>query len=127
LPKPNVGVFQVESRPNGHFASDETERILRSGDRSRHHSTRADSRSSHASLSGSARGSKITYLDSRLIPVLGALGVPLFQEQMLKIAIVMADFSGDEAEELQRALSYHRSQERCSVSSKSCNALQAMT
>ena len=31
---------------------------------------------------------------------------------MLKIAMVMADFSGDEAEELRRALSFHRSQER---------------
>ncbi len=40
------------------------------------------------------------------------LGVPLFQEQMLKIAMVMADFSGDEAEELRRALSFHRSEER---------------
>src|SRR5207249_9151171 len=39
-------------------------------------------------------------------------GVPLFQEQMLKIAMVMADFSGDEAEELRRALSFHRSEER---------------
>jgi error-prone DNA polymerase len=31
---------------------------------------------------------------------------------MLKIAMVMADFSGDEAEELRRALSFHRSEER---------------
>jgi error-prone DNA polymerase len=31
---------------------------------------------------------------------------------MLKIAMVMADFSGEEAEELRRALSFHRSQER---------------
>ena len=31
---------------------------------------------------------------------------------MLKIAMIMADFSGDEAEELRRALSFHRSQER---------------
>jgi error-prone DNA polymerase len=55
----------------------------------------------------------VTYLDPRLIPVLErTLGVPLFQEQMLKIAMVMANFSGDEAEELRRALSYHRSQER---------------
>ncbi|MGA8659494.1 MAG: error-prone DNA polymerase, partial [Chthoniobacterales bacterium] len=55
----------------------------------------------------------ITYLDPRLMPVLErTLGVPLFQEQMLKIAMVMANFSGDEAEELRRALSYHRSQER---------------
>src|SRR5207249_5823024 len=33
-------------------------------------------------------------------------------EQMLKIAMVMADFSGNEAEELRRALSFHRSEER---------------
>lgn len=39
-------------------------------------------------------------------------GVPLFQEQMLEMAMVMGDFSGDEAEELRKALSYHRSDER---------------
>src|SRR5205823_14526311 len=32
--------------------------------------------------------------------------------QMLKIAMIMANFSGDEAEELRRALSFHRSGER---------------
>src|SRR5947199_4449139 len=54
-----------------------------------------------------------TYFDPRLEPVLKrTLGVPLFQEQMLKIGMVMADFSGDEAEELRRALSFHRSEER---------------
>jgi error-prone DNA polymerase len=69
----------------------------------------------------------ITYLDSRLIPVLErTLGVPLFQEQMLKIAMVMADFSGNEAEELRRALSYHRSQERMQrVEKKLRDALRA--
>src|SRR5205823_1697163 len=53
------------------------------------------------------------YFDERLKPVLErTLGIPLFQEQLLKIAMVMADFSGSEAEELRRALSYHRSLER---------------
>src|SRR5213079_2361336 len=53
------------------------------------------------------------YFDPRLEPVLGrTLGVPLFQEQMLQIAMIMADFSGNEAEELRRALSFHRSEER---------------
>jgi error-prone DNA polymerase len=48
-----------------------------------------------------------------LEPVLHrTLGVPLFQEQMLQIAMVLADFNGSEAEELRRALSFHRSQER---------------
>jgi error-prone DNA polymerase len=55
----------------------------------------------------------VTYFDDRLKPVLErTLGVPLFQEQMLKIAMIMADFSGNEAEELRRALSFHRSEER---------------
>jgi error-prone DNA polymerase len=51
--------------------------------------------------------------EERLKPVLErTLGVPLFQEQLLKMAMVMADFSGAEAEELRRALSFHRSQEK---------------
>ncbi|MFN0068778.1 MAG: DNA polymerase III subunit alpha [Limisphaerales bacterium] len=55
----------------------------------------------------------VTYYDERLVPILKrTLGVPLFQEQMLKIAMVMADFSGDEAEELRKALSFHRSEEK---------------
>jgi error-prone DNA polymerase len=61
------------------------------------------------------RGGKepVMYFDDRLKPVLErTLGVPLFQEQMLKIAMIMADFSGNEAEELRRALSFHRSEKR---------------
>jgi len=67
----------------------------------------------HPYLARRARREPVTYFDDRLKPVLQrTLGVPLFQEQMLKIAMVMADFSGDEAEELRRALSFHRSEER---------------
>jgi error-prone DNA polymerase len=56
---------------------------------------------------------KVTYYDDRLKPVLErTLGVPLFQEQMLQMAMVMADFTGDEAEELRKALSFHRSNEK---------------
>src|ERR1700731_2717111 len=67
----------------------------------------------HPYLNRRAGKEPITYFDERLRPVLErTLGVPLFQEQMLKIAMVMADFSGDEAEELRRALSFHRSEER---------------
>lgn len=55
----------------------------------------------------------VSYYDPALEPVLArTLGVPLFQEQMLKIAMVMADFTGSEAEELRRALSFHRSEEK---------------
>jgi len=67
----------------------------------------------HPYLNRRAGREEITYFDERLKPVLArTLGVPLFQEQMLKIAMIVADFSGDEAEELRRALSFHRSQER---------------
>ncbi|MBC8002811.1 MAG: error-prone DNA polymerase, partial [Opitutaceae bacterium] len=51
--------------------------------------------------------------EDRLKPVLErTLGVPLFQEQMLEMAMVMANFSGDEAEDLRRAMSFHRSDEK---------------
>src|SRR6188472_2516576 len=67
----------------------------------------------HPYLARRAGKETVTYFDERLKPVLErTLGVPLFQEQMLKIAMIMANFSGDEAEELRRALSFHRSQER---------------
>jgi error-prone DNA polymerase len=67
----------------------------------------------HPYLNRRAGKEPVTYFDDRLKPVLErTLGVPLFQEQMLKIAMIMADFSGDEAEELRRALSFHRSEER---------------
>jgi len=67
----------------------------------------------HPYLARRAGKEAVTYFDERLKPVLErTLGVPLFQEQMLKIAMIMANFSGDKAEELRRALSFHRSEER---------------
>jgi error-prone DNA polymerase len=55
----------------------------------------------------------ISYIHPDLKPVLErTLGVPLFQEQMLRISMIMADFDGGEAEELRRAISFHRSPER---------------
>src|SRR3989441_2169344 len=40
------------------------------------------------------------------------LGVPLFQEQLLKMAMICASFSGGEAEELRRAFGFKRSEAR---------------
>ncbi len=58
-----IGVFQVESRAQmATLPRMKPTRILRSGDRSRHHSTWTDSRSSHASLSGPARRGRRNYL-----------------------------------------------------------------
>ena len=40
------------------------------------------------------------------------LGVPLFQEQLLKMAMIVAGFTGGEAEELRRAFGFKRSEKR---------------
>ncbi len=48
-----------------------------------------------------------------LEPVLSrTLGVPLFQEQLLRMAMIVADFTGGEAEELRRAMGFKRSEQR---------------
>jgi error-prone DNA polymerase len=55
----------------------------------------------------------VTYPHPSLEPVLKrTLGVPLFQEQLLRIAMVAANFSGGEAEDLRRAMGFKRSQAR---------------
>jgi error-prone DNA polymerase len=57
--------------------------------------------------------SLIRYYHPDLEPLLSrTLGVPLFQEQMLRIAMIMAGFDGEEVEELRRAISFHRSDAR---------------
>lgn len=56
---------------------------------------------------------KVEYIDERLKPTLErTLGVALFQEQILKVAMVMAGFSGAQAEELRRAVSFYRTEDR---------------
>ena len=55
----------------------------------------------------------VTYPHPSLEPILKrTLGVPLFQEQLLRIAMVAAGFTGGEAEELRRALGFKRSGSR---------------
>jgi len=56
---------------------------------------------------------EVTYPHPSLEPVLRrTLGVPLFQEQLLRIAMTVANFTGSEAEELRRAVGMRRSWER---------------
>jgi error-prone DNA polymerase len=55
----------------------------------------------------------VTYAHPSLEPVLSrTLGVPLFQEQLLRIAMIAASFTGGEAEELRRAMGFKRSEAR---------------
>ena len=56
---------------------------------------------------------EVTYSHPSLEPVLKrTLGVPLFQEQLLRIAMIAANFTGGEAEDLRRAMGFKRSQAR---------------
>jgi error-prone DNA polymerase len=56
---------------------------------------------------------EVTYPHPSLEPVLRrTLGVPLFQEQLLRMAMVVANFTGTEAEELRRAVGMRRSMQR---------------
>ena len=59
---------------------------------------------------------EIRYPHPLLEPVLHrTLGVPLFQEQLLRIAMTIANFTGGEAEELRRALGSRRSADKMKV------------
>jgi error-prone DNA polymerase len=110
-----IGVFQIESRaqmatlprmkPKNFYDVVVEVAIIRPGPIQGH--------LMHPYLARRQGREPVTYYDERVRPVLErTLGVPLFQEQMLEIAMVMADFTGSEAEELRRAMSFHRSPER---------------
>ncbi|HUG54205.1 MAG TPA: error-prone DNA polymerase [Vicinamibacteria bacterium] len=58
----------------------------------------------------------VTYAHPRLEPILErTLGVPLFQEQLLRMAMAVASFTGGEAEDLRRAMGMKRSQKKMAV------------
>ena len=55
----------------------------------------------------------VTYTHPDLEPILQrTLGVPLFQEQLLRMAMTVAGFTAGEAEELRRAMGFKRSEQR---------------
>jgi error-prone DNA polymerase len=55
----------------------------------------------------------VVYPHPSLEPILErTLGVPLFQEQLLRMAMIAAGFTGGEAEELRRAMGFKRSEKR---------------
>src|SRR5580700_11333443 len=56
---------------------------------------------------------EVTYLHPLLEPILKrTLGVPLFQEQLMEMAVAVAGFSAAEADELRQAMAAKRSAER---------------
>ncbi|MDA1185637.1 MAG: error-prone DNA polymerase [Acidobacteria bacterium] len=67
----------------------------------------------HPYLNRRAGREPVVPLHPLLEPVLArTLGVPLFQEQLLRIAMVAAGFTGGQAEELRRAMGFKRSAQR---------------
>ncbi len=110
-----VGVFQIESRaqmaslprnaPRRFYDLVVQVAIIRPGPIS--------GNMTHPYLERRQGRQPVTYPHPDLEPVLRrTLGVPLFQEQLLRIAMVAAGFSGGEAEELRRAMGFKRSRER---------------
>jgi error-prone DNA polymerase len=59
---------------------------------------------------------EVRYPHPSLEPILKrTLGVPLFQEQLIRMAMVASGFTGGQADELRRAMGFKRSQERMNV------------
>ncbi|QIF04215.1 error-prone DNA polymerase [Roseimicrobium sp. ORNL1] len=110
-----VGVFQIESRaqmatlprlkPKNFYDLVIEVAIIRPGP--------IVGKMVHPYLQRRAGREKVDCIHEKLEPVLGrTLGVPLFQEQVLEMSMKIAGFDGAQAEELRRALSFHRSEER---------------
>jgi error-prone DNA polymerase len=67
----------------------------------------------HPYLNRRAGREEVEYPHPSLEPILKrTLGVPLFQEQLLRMAMTAAGFTGGQAEELRRAMGFKRSEKR---------------
>jgi error-prone DNA polymerase len=122
-----IGVFQVESRaqmvtlprmkPVTFYDLAVEIAIIRPGP--------IHGKAVHPYLERRAGRQAVTYSDERLRPILDrTLGVTLFQEQILRIAMVLGGFTAAEADELRRAIGFKRSPGRMErVQAKLCDAM----
>lgn len=108
-----VGVFQIESRaqmsmlgrlqPRNFYDLVVQVAIVRPGP--------IVGKMVHPYLKRRQQKEPVTYAHPKLKDILGkTLGVPLFQEQVMKMAIELADFTPGEADELRRAIGAWRSE-----------------
>jgi error-prone DNA polymerase len=120
-----VGVFQVESRaqmatlprlkPERFYDLVVEVAIIRPGP--------IVGKMVHPYLARRAGEEPVVYAHPSLEPILErTLGVPLFQEQLLRMAMAVAGFTGGEAEELRRALGFKRSERRMAEVEKKLRA-----
>ena len=111
-----IGVFQVESRAQmatlprlkpAHFYDLVVEvAIIRPGPDRRPDGAPVSRTGARAASRSSIRTRRSSRSSKR------TLGVPLFQEQLLRMAMVAAGFTGGQAEELRRAMGFKRSEKR---------------
>jgi error-prone DNA polymerase len=110
-----IGVFQVESRaqmntlprlkPRNFYDLVVEVAIIRPGP--------IQGEMVHPYLRRRAGEEKVTYPHPAMAPILDrTLGVPLFQEQGMQVAIALAGFTPGEADNLRRAMGHKRSRER---------------
>ena len=110
-----IGVFQVESRaqmatlprlrPENFYDLVVEVAIIRPGP--------IVGQMVHPYLNRRAGREPVAYDHPLLEPILKrTLGVPLFQEQLLRMAMVVAGFTGGQAEDLRRAMGFKRSEKR---------------
>jgi len=110
-----IGVFQVESRaqmatlprlkPAGFYDLVVEVALIRPGP--------IVGQMVHPYLNRRAGLEPVTYDHPLLEPILKrTLGVPLFQEQLLRMAMAVAGFTGGQAEDLRRAMGFKRSGKR---------------
>jgi error-prone DNA polymerase len=110
-----VGVFQIESRaqmatlprmkPENFYDLAVEVAIIRPGP--------IHGDAVHPYLARRAGLEPVTYPDERARPILErTLGIVLFQEQMLRLAMELGGFTASEADELRRAIGFTRSPER---------------
>jgi len=110
-----IGVFQVESRaqmatlprlaPSRFYDIVVEVAIIRPGP--------IVGKMVHPFLNRRSGREPVVYAHPSLEPILDrTLGVPLFQEQLLRMAMVASGFTGGQAEELRRAMGFKRSEKR---------------
>ena len=103
-----VGVFQIESRAQMSMLPRLKPReLLRPGDRGRDRAARARSRAAWCirTCAGGRARSRSPIRATQCEQVLErTLGVPIFQEQVMQLAIVAAGFTPGEADQLRRSM-----------------------
>jgi len=110
-----IGIFQVESRaqmatlprfrPRNFYDLAMQVAIIRPGP--------IQGEAVHPLIDRRAGREPVTYWDPRLEPILSrTLGVVLFQEQLLRIAMELARFTATEADELRRSIDFKRDTSR---------------